>query len=56
MFTVEDKKKATLKSIGDAKDKVKQEITVLKNRLKLAKETITQFKDEIAKAQDNQFL
>jgi YEATS domain-containing protein 4 len=53
---VEEKKEKTLKTITDAKQKVKMEITVLKNRLKLAKETISQFKEEIAKLQDNQYV
>ncbi|KAH0817678.1 hypothetical protein GEV33_005112 [Tenebrio molitor] len=54
--SVEEKKEKTLKTITDAKQKVKMEITVLKNRLKLAKETISQFKEEIAKLQDNQYV
>lgn len=54
-FSVEDKKEKTLKSILEAKQKVRNEIIVLKNRLKLARETISQFKDEIAKVQDNQY-
>lgn len=53
---VEEKKEKTLKTITDAKQKVKMEIAVLKNRLKLAKETISQFKEEIAKLQDNQYV
>ncbi|EFA10451.1 YEATS domain-containing protein 4 [Tribolium castaneum] len=52
----EEKKEKTLKSITEAKQKVKAEIGVLKNRLKLAKETISQFKEEIAKVQDNQYV
>lgn len=55
-FLVEEKKEKTVKVIKDAKQKVKMEITVLKNRLKLAKETISQFKDEIAKLQENQYV
>jgi YEATS domain-containing protein 4 len=55
-FPVEEKKEKTLKTITDAKQKVKMEIAVLKNRLKLAKETISQFKEEIAKLQDNQYV
>lgn len=49
----EDKKDKTLKVIIEAKQKVKSDITVCKNKLKLAKETIQQFKDEIAKLQDS---
>lgn len=51
---VEDKKEKTLKSILEAKQKVKNEITAYKNKLKLAKETIEHFKDEIAKCQEAQ--
>ncbi|XP_050304700.1 YEATS domain-containing protein 4 [Anthonomus grandis grandis] len=50
----EEKKEKTLKSIMDAKQKIKSEIVVYKNKLKLAKETIQQFKDEIAKCQESQ--
>ncbi|XP_030754015.1 YEATS domain-containing protein 4 [Sitophilus oryzae] len=50
----EEKKEKTLKSILDAKQKVRTEIAVCKNKLKLAKETLQQFKDEIAKSQDSQ--
>lgn len=52
--SVEDKKEKTLKSIMEAKQKVKNEITAYKNKLKLAKETIEHFKDEIAKCQEAQ--
>lgn len=55
-FTVEEKKEKTAKAITEAKQKVRQEINVLKNRLKLAKETISQFKEEIAKVQENQYV
>lgn len=54
-FAVEEKKEKTAKAIAEAKQKVRMEINVLKNRLKLAKETISQFKDEIAKIQENQY-
>lgn len=54
-FVVEEKKEKTAKAIAEAKQKVRVEINVLKNRLKLAKETISQFKDEIAKIQENQY-
>lgn len=50
------KKEKTLKSILDAKGKVKSEIAALKNKLKLARETISAFKDEIAKSQENQYM
>lgn len=55
-FSVEEKKENTLKSILEAKQKVRAEIAVLKNKLKLAKETISTFKEEIAKSQENQFV
>ncbi|KAF7287371.1 YEATS domain-containing protein 4 Gas41 [Rhynchophorus ferrugineus] len=50
----EAKKEKMLKSIIDGKQKIRAEIAIYKNKLKLAKETIQQFKDEIAKSQDNQ--
>lgn len=56
MFSVEERKENTLKSILDAKQKVRAEIAVLKNKLKLAKETISTFKEEISKSQENQFV
>ncbi|XP_017769589.1 PREDICTED: YEATS domain-containing protein 4 [Nicrophorus vespilloides] len=49
----EERKNKTMKTISDMRVRVRNEILVLKNRLKLAKETITQFK-EIAKVQDGQ--
>ncbi|CAG9833340.1 unnamed protein product [Diabrotica balteata] len=52
----EEKKEKTLKSILEAKQKIRNEILNLKNKLKLAKETISSFKEEIAKSQDNQFV
>lgn len=56
LLLVEEKKKKTLKAIIDAKQKVRSEIIMLKNRLKLARETISQFKEEIAKTQENQYV
>lgn len=53
-FLVEEKKEKTLTSIRNAKNKIRTDITVLKERLKLAKETITKFKDEIARLQAQQ--
>ncbi|KAJ8947744.1 hypothetical protein NQ318_018006 [Aromia moschata] len=50
----EERKEKTFKSILEAKQKMRAEIAVLKNKLKLAKETISTFKEEIAKSQDNQ--
>lgn len=53
---VEESKEKTLKSILEAKNKVRSEIAVLKNKLKLAKETIQSFKEEIAKSQEVQYV
>ena len=52
----EEKKKKTVKAIQDAKQKLRLEVVLLKNRLKLARETIAQFKEEIAKLQENQYV
>lgn len=52
----EDKKKKTLKTIQEVKTKVRLDIVQLKNKLKLARETISQFKEEIAKFQENHNL
>ncbi|GLV32479.1 Gas41 [Carabus blaptoides fortunei] len=49
----EEKKEKTLESILSAKNKIRTEIVTLKDRLKLAKETIAKFKEEIAKLQNN---
>uniref|UniRef100_T1GFC6 YEATS domain-containing protein 4 n=1 Tax=Megaselia scalaris TaxID=36166 RepID=T1GFC6_MEGSC len=45
------KKVKTLENIIDVKSKVKSEITALKEKLKLARETMTKFKTELAKVQ-----
>ncbi|CAG9765799.1 unnamed protein product [Ceutorhynchus assimilis] len=50
----EEKKEKSLKAIMDASEKVRADISIHKNRLKLAQETIQQFKDEIAKLQESQ--
>lgn len=50
----ENKKITTLQHINDTKVKIKDEITKLKDRLKLARETIAHFKNEIAKVQKNE--
>ncbi|KAL5290566.1 YEATS4 family protein [Megaselia abdita] len=47
----ERKKILTLENILDVKIKVKGEITALKEKLKLARETMTKFKTELAKVQ-----
>ncbi|KAK9876962.1 hypothetical protein WA026_015995 [Henosepilachna vigintioctopunctata] len=52
----EEKKERTQKVILEAKQKVRMEISLLKNKLKLARETISQFKDEIAKVQEQQYM
>ncbi|XP_053625631.1 YEATS domain-containing protein 4 [Plodia interpunctella] len=49
----EDKKEKTLEKIIAAQTKVRSEITELKEKLHLAKETITKFKEEIAKIQNS---
>lgn len=48
-FLVEAKKEQTLKSITDARTKIRNEVAEYKEKLTLAKETIAKFKDEIAK-------
>ncbi|EAT35303.1 AAEL012525-PA [Aedes aegypti] len=50
----EEKKVQSLENIIDTKGKVKSEIALLKDKLKLARETITKFKAEIAKVQGQQ--
>lgn len=50
-FAVEEKKVKTLDSILKAKVKVKNELTELKERLQLAKETIQKFRDEVQNLQ-----
>ncbi|XP_071446152.1 YEATS domain-containing protein 4 [Hetaerina americana] len=47
----EEKKEKTLQTILNAKNKIRFEIGDLKERLKLAKETIAKFKNEIGKVQ-----
>lgn len=49
--SVEEKKEKTLANIISAKNKIRQEINIYKERLKLAKETIAKFKAEIIKQQ-----
>ncbi|XP_077290535.1 YEATS domain-containing protein 4 Gas41 [Arctopsyche grandis] len=50
----EEKKEQALHKIINAKGKVQTEITELKDKLKLARETIVKFKDEISKLQGHQ--
>lgn len=50
-FAVEEKKIKTLDNIVNVKQKVKGEIVTLKDKLKLARETISKFKAELAKVQ-----
>lgn len=52
-FQVEEKKKKTLQTIIEAKSNVKKDIAQLKDKLKLAKETIGKFKMEIAQVKSN---
>ncbi|XP_065085009.1 YEATS domain-containing protein 4 [Ochlerotatus camptorhynchus] len=47
----EDKKVQSLENIIETKGKVKTEISLLKDKLKLARETIAKFKAEMAKVQ-----
>ncbi|KPJ19087.1 YEATS domain-containing protein 4 [Papilio machaon] len=49
----EEKKEKTLERIIAAQAKVRNEISDLKEKLHLAKETISKFKEEIAKVQNN---
>lgn len=42
----------TMDNIVEVKAKVKAEITTLKDKLKLARETIGRFKTELSKVQD----
>ncbi|CAH0722001.1 unnamed protein product, partial [Brenthis ino] len=51
--SVEEKKEKTLERIISAQGKVRGEISELKDKLQLAKETISKFKEEIAKLQNN---
>jgi hypothetical protein len=56
LFTVDEKKEQALQKIINAKGKVQTEIVDLKDKLKLAKETIVKFKEEIAKIQGHQIV
>nr|XP_053640807.1 YEATS domain-containing protein 4-like [Cherax quadricarinatus] len=47
----EEKKEKTLKNVLSAKEKIANEIMDLREKIKLAKDTITKFKDEINKSQ-----
>lgn len=51
IISVEEKKAKTLDNIINVKQKVKSEIITLKDKLKLARETIVKFKAELAKVQ-----
>lgn len=50
-ISVEELISRTLENIIDVKSQVKQEITALKDKLTLARETIGRFKSELAKVQ-----
>ncbi|KAK3858191.1 hypothetical protein Pcinc_035599 [Petrolisthes cinctipes] len=47
----EDKKDKTIKNLINAKEKISNEISDLREKIKLAKETISKFKEEINKTQ-----
>lgn len=51
VLIVEDKTTRTLENIVDVKAKVKSEITIMKEKLTLARETIGRFKAEMSKVQ-----
>lgn len=51
--TVEEKIARTSENIVDVTSKVKSEITVMKDKLKLARETIGRFKAELSKVQNS---
>jgi YEATS domain-containing protein 4 len=53
LVPVEEKKEKSLQNILNAKNKIRYEISDLKERVKLAKETIAKFKAEITKVQTN---
>lgn len=48
---VDDKKLKTMDTINDAKLRVKGDVALLKDKLKLARETISKFKTELNKVQ-----
>lgn len=50
-LSVEDKIVKTMDNIMEVKGKVKHEISQLKDKLKLARETIGRFKAELSKVQ-----
>lgn len=49
--SVEEKKEKTIKNLLNAKEKIANEIADLREKVKLAKDTITKFKEEISKYQ-----
>ncbi|VVD02636.1 unnamed protein product [Leptidea sinapis] len=53
-LVIEEKKEKTLEAIKAAQIKVRTEISELKEKLSLAKDTINKFKEEITKLQNNQ--
>lgn len=53
-FAVEEKQRQALENIIDTKAKVISEIALLKEKLKLARETIAKFKTEMSKVQGQQ--
>lgn len=51
ILPVDEKKQKTMDTINDAKQRVKGDINQLKDKLKLARETICKFKTELNKIQ-----
>lgn len=51
LLPVDEKKEKTMENINDAKQRVKTDINQLKDKLKLARETIAKFKTELNKVQ-----
>ena len=54
IFSVEEKKEKTMKNLLVAKEKISTEITDLRDKIKLAKDTIAKFKEDINRAQSEQ--
>lgn len=54
MNSVQERISKCLENITDVKSKVKSEITESKDKLKLARETLSRFKAELARVQGGQ--
>lgn len=50
-ISVEEKKEKTIKNLLNAKEKIANEIVDLREKVKLAKDTVAKFKEEISKYQ-----